>query len=39
MTGLQLILLNVIVAGSIGLLVFAMTHSGKNTKKHKRVKH
>ncbi len=39
MTAIQLILLNVIVAGSVGLLVYAMTHGGKDNKKNKRVKH
>jgi hypothetical protein len=35
MTALQLILFNVIVAGCVGLLVYAMTHDGKDTKKTK----
>ena len=39
MTALQLILFNVIVAGSVGWLVYAMTHGGKDTKKNKRIRH
>lgn len=39
MTALQLILLNIIVAGSIGLLVYAMTHGGKENNKNKPTKH
>lgn len=33
MTALQLILFNTIIIGGVGLLVYAMTHGGNNTKK------
>ncbi len=39
MTAMQLIIIDIIVLGGATWLVYAMTHGGKNTKKHKRVKH
>ena len=39
MTALQLILFNVIVAGSVGWLVYAMTHGDKENNNNKPPKH
>lgn len=39
MTALQLIIIDIIVLGGASWLVYAMTHSGKDTKKNKRINH